>query len=138
MYCVSINMYNLKAMLRSTCNDNLVLFCKNGCLLPKCGWTEVGRKIQSLSSIRPDSVQSLSNNRSCTESVLCLSKPGSNSVKPIVNFKKCEQTSEIRIQSMSKYFPHQLRKKFQTGQNLDKVWTCKNCGQVSHFGVRLG
>ena len=27
---------------------------------------------------------------------------------------------------------------FQAGQNLDKVWTCKNCGQGSHFGVRLG
>lgn len=83
-------------------------FC--GCLLLKCGWTEVGRKIQSLSSICPDSVQSLSNNRSCTESVQSLSKSGPNSVKPMTDFKQRGQTLDIRIQSLSNVCPNQLRK----------------------------
>ena len=95
-----------------------------GCSLLKCGWTESGHKIQSLSSICPDSVQSLSNNRSCTESVQSLSKPGPNSVKPMRNFKQGGQTLDIRIQSLSNVCPNQLRKsefsdRTKPGQGLD-------------------
>ena len=88
-------------------NHSLQIF---GCLLLKCGWTEVGRKIQSLYKFCPDSVQSLSNNRSCTESVQSLSKSGPNCVKPMTNFKQRGQTLDIRIQSLSKVCPNQLRK----------------------------
>ena len=66
------------------------------------GWTEIGRKIQSLSKPCPMSVQSHEKYRVCPKSVEVLS-----------NSEALGQRLDIEIQLLTKYCPIKGRKKLQ-------------------------
>ena len=100
------------------------------------GWTETGRKIQSLSNLCPSPVQCLSRKRSCRGFVKALSQDGPSPVKHTSRSTSLGQGLDRQIQSLSRACP--LKLKNAQFFSLDKLWTDIGIGNRSSgftFGV---
>ena len=73
------------------------------------GWTETGRKIQSLSKPCPIPVQCTSKKRSCRGFVEALSRYSPSSVEPLSSSQTLGHTLDRQIQRLSKACPLQWK-----------------------------
>ena len=95
--------------------------CKFWYKLTMDGWTETGRKIQSLSKPCPIPVQCTSKKRLCRGFVEALSRYSPSSVEPLSSSQTLGHTLDRQIQRLSKACPLQL--KIVQFSTPDKLWT---------------